>query len=415
MPHSFQAVPREQYLTDMDTKYLLALKTRINSLSIFRDLLSDPVIESLQSYLDSIENGTCDAVKAYSEFVSRLYNLGCGKLGVYLQTIVNNSENVYVRLAGKGMSVGKCMPEALNQELSLFDDIAKISPSDMYAPINWDGFLPSFEYGDVKIAENYLKRLANIGKFGYGIYAAHRMFYLDENGSIVPVKNPDPTQLSSLVDYESQQKVIVDNTRALLSGKIASNILLTGDAGTGKSSTVKAVVNELYEEGLRIIEVRKDQLTKIPQMLDELAQNPLKFIIFIDDLSFTNSDDCFNALKAVLEGSVSSRSQNTVVYATSNRRHLVKESFSDRDGDDIHRNDTMQEIVSLSDRFGIHLTFDKPNKQTYFDIVHHLAKEHGVKLSAEELELEAERFALARGGRSARGARQLIENLAAQE
>ena len=162
---------------------------------------------------------------------------------------------------------------------------------------------------------------------------------------------------------------------------------------------------------MRILEIRKDQLMDMPRILDELSENPLKFIIFIDDLSFQKGDDNFSALKAILEGSVSAKAKNVVIYATSNRRHLVKESFSDRDGDDIHRNDTMQEMLSLSERFGIHITFNKPDKKTYLNIVFHLAKDKGIDMDEKELELIAERYALERGGRSARAAKQLIDGL----
>ena len=207
------------------------------------------------------------------------------------------------------------------------------------------------------------------------------------------------------------KKIILDNTKALLEGRAAANILLTGDAGTGKSSTVKAVVNELHKEGLRIIEVHKEQLCEIPVILDELLDNPLKFILFIDDLSFQKDDDNFSALKAILEGSVSAKSKNVVIYSTSNRRHLVKEKFSDREGDDVHFNDTVQEIISLSDRFGIHITFNKPNKETYLDIVRSLADKKGIKCDTVELERKAEQFALEKGSRSARAAKQFVENM----
>jgi predicted AAA+ superfamily ATPase len=216
------------------------------------------------------------------------------------------------------------------------------------------------------------------------------------------------------VDYEWEKKVVLDNTMALLEGRPAANILLTGDAGTGKSSTVKAVVNELHDQGLRILEVRKEQLHEIPAVLDELGFNPLKFILFIDDLSFQKDDDNFSALKAILEGSVSAKPKNVVIYATSNRRHLVKETFSDREGDDVHRNDTIQEIISLSERFGIHVTFQKPNRQTYLDIVRHLADGYGLQYDPIRLALEAERFALDRGGRSARVATQFVDSLMAK-
>jgi predicted AAA+ superfamily ATPase len=147
--------------------------------------------------------------------------------------------------------------------------------------------------------------------------------------------------------------------------------------------------------------------------LDELTVNPLKFILFIDDLSFQKDDDNYSALKAILEGSVSAKSQNVVVYATGNRRHLVKEKHSDRDGDDIHRNDTMQEIVSLSERFGLRITFNRPDKKTYLDIVHHLADAAGIAYTPERIDISAERYALARGTRSARAAKQFVDTILA--
>jgi len=214
-----------------------------------------------------------------------------------------------------------------------------------------------------------------------------------------------------MIVYVRERGIVLNNTKALLAGKPAANILLSGDAGTGKSTTVKAVANALSGEGLRIIEIRKDQLRLIPGILDELSDNPLKFILFIDDLSFGKDDDSFSALKAVLEGSVTARSGNVLVYATSNRRHIVKETFSDREGDDIHRNDTMQELVSLSERFGIHITFSRPTKETYLRIVRHLTAEKGIDMDDTELTLSAERFALERGGRSARLAGQFVDSL----
>lgn len=299
----------------------------------------------------------------------------------------------------------------LVSELDTLQEVAELDKETLCAPLEYKGFLPDFTTAKLRLKDIYLHRADNIGKYGYGIYAKKRMFYVDEQGGIVPVHNPDKTELSHLIDYERERKLIVDNTKALLEDKPAANILLTGDAGTGKSSTVKAVANALWDEGLRIVEVRKDQLRSIPKILDELSGNPLKFVLFIDDLSFLKDDDNFNALKAVLEGSVTAKSSNVVIYATSNRRHIIKEKFSDRDGDDVHRNDTMQELVSLSDRFGIHVTFSKPNKETFLHIVHHLAEENGIHMPKDELELLAERFALERGGRSARLARQFIDSL----
>lgn len=384
------------------------LKAKLDSLCVFRELLDDGVISALRAYLKEPANS------AYAGFVGELYNANGGNLGEYVRSICEDSGNIYVRTAGSGKKAPDYIKAALYDELATLQRVADLTPAELRAPLGYDGFLPDFASGGVDICASYTHRVENIGRYGYGIYANNRMFYVDGHGEIVPVRNPDRIGLCDLVDYERERQIIIDNTKALLCGKPAANILLTGDAGTGKSSTVKAVGNALFSEGLRIIEIHKDQLHVIPKILNELAENPLKFVLFIDDLSFLKDDDNFNSLKAVLEGSVSAKSRNVAIYATSNRRHLIKEKFSDRDGDDVHRNDTMQELLSLSERFGIHITFSRPDKETYLHIVHHLAGENNISLPDAELDLLAERFALERGGRSARLARQFVDNLLAK-
>lgn len=369
------------------------------------------MIDALCRFLGTAPQDTAEAVSRYAAFVSAFYNTGAQTPAAYLQTLVGDDENAYIRLVGKGVQPPVDMQNSVREELRILQAVADMTAEDLREGLDWDGYLPTFPVGKVDLAGEYAERQRHVGRYGYGIYAKHRMFYVSPDHKIVPVHHPDRTRLSSLVDYEREKQIILDNTVALLEGKPAANILLTGDAGTGKSSTVKAVVNELYDRGLRVLEVRKEQLHAIPTILDSLSSNPLKFILFIDDLSFQKDDDNFSALKAILEGSVSTKAQNVVVYATSNRRHLVKESFSDRDGDDIHRNDTVQEIISLSARFGIHVTFQKPDKQTYLDIVRHLAAERGLVHDPDELDLLAERFALDKGGRSARAAKQFIDSL----
>ena len=384
---------------------LTDLKIRLGALAVFRNLLNDSVISSLLCFLET------PAVSGYAGFVSELYKANGGDIGSYIKYICLNDENVYVKSLGRGDVPSEFISASVEEELKTLQCISELTPEFLCVELEEKSFLPGFSASAVNLTRSYDDRVKNIGRYGYGIYSKNRMFFVDDEGGIVPVINPDSVSLSELVDYETQRQIIIDNTRALLCGKPAANILLTGDAGTGKSSTVKAVGNELYSEGLRIIEIRKDQLCIIPKILDELTCNPLKFILFIDDLSFQRDDDSFSILKAILEGSVSSKSENVVIYATSNRRHIVKEKFSDREGDDIHRSDTMQELVSLSERFGIHVTFSRPDKKTFLHIVRHLAEENGLRLPDGELELKAERYALERGGRSARLARQFIDGL----
>ena len=397
---------------------LKTLRLRLRALTVFRNLQNDAVLSGLMRLLDCIYEQAAEhmVIDAYAEFVSQLFQTDSGSLGEHIRCIVNDDENVYIRMMGRGETPPDTMTRCVTTELNTLQQVANLTPSKLMAAMGIDlVFLPDFEVASVKLAEEYAHRVQNIGVYGYGMYARSRMFYINSQNHIVPVRNPDCTRLSELVDYQREKKIIMDNTIALLEGKPAANILLTGDAGTGKSSTVKAVVNELHHRGLRILEVRKEQLREIPAILDELHSNPLKFILFIDDLSFQKDDDNFSALKAILEGSVSAKSGNVVIYATSNRRHLVKETFSDREGDDIHRNDTMQEIISLSERFGIHITFQKPDKKTYLDIVRHLATERGITMDPAQLELLAERYALGRGGRSARAATQFVDGLASQQ
>lgn len=388
------------------------LSLKIHTVSVLKDLLKDDVIKALITFLDTPDDAPIAAkLDAYSNFVHCIYDSGSETLGCYVQKIVNESENVYVKAKGCGANVSPELEASLLEDLKTFEQIASLTPEALRPKTGYDGFLPSWSAENTNISADYLKRVESIGKYGYGIYSKYKMFYISDTCHITPVLNPDATRLTDLVDYKREQKIIIDNTAALLSGKPAANILLTGDAGTGKSSTIKAVVNELCSEGLRIIEVRKQQLHSIPKILDEISVNPLKFIIFIDDLSFTKDDDNFSALKAILEGSVSAKSGNVVIYATSNRRHLVKEKFSDREGDDVHFNDTMQEILSLSERFGIQLTFQRPDKATYLDIVHNLADKYDIAYDKEKLDAAAERFVLKRGTRSARAAKQFIDSV----
>lgn len=394
----------------MTNTNLSNLSLGLHSLCVFRDLLFDPVVSKLLKLLDCIDGEKIKTkVDAYSDFVSELYKSKHSSLGDYIQNAVNNNENPYVKALGRKDAVSESLKNSVVAELNTLQAAANLTSRELVQSIGCEIRLAEFESKKTNLSSDYFCRTSNISKYGYGIYARYHMLRIDGENKIVPVINPDTTRLSQLIDYKREQQIIIDNTKALLCGKPAANILLTGDAGTGKSSTVKAVVNELCSQGLRIIEVRKEQLHSIPEILDELSENPLKFILFIDDLSFQKDDDNFSALKAVLEGSVCAKSENVVIYATSNRRHLVKEKFSDREGDDVHFNDTMQEIVSLSERFGIQITFNRPDKKTYLDIVRHLAEDNGIKYD-ESLEMLAERFALSRGKRSARAAKQFVDS-----
>ncbi|WP_159785961.1 ATP-binding protein [Sodalinema gerasimenkoae] len=228
----------------------------------------------------------------------------------------------------------------------------------------------------------------------------------------------DPVRLDELAGYESQKAILVQNTQRLLAGEFALHVLLYGSRGTGKSSLVKALVNEYGDRGLRLLEVMKSQLYDLPKISERLRNLPQKFILFVDDLSFEEDDEAFKALKVVLEGSVTARPQNVVVYATSNRRHLIREFFEDRPrpsaADEIHNWDTVEEKLSFSDRFGLTLTFESADQRRYLEIVRHLAGQRRLDLPLEELDAQALQWATRHNGRSGRTARQFIEQLQPQ-
>ena len=201
---------------------------------------------------------------------------------------------------------------------------------------------------------------------------------------------------------------MIDNTESFVTGHPANNVLLYGDRGTGKSSTVHALLNEYHTQGLRMIEIPKSTVRELTLIREAIADAPLKFIIYIDDLSFDSNDSSFSELKAALEGSLSGKQANTLIYATSNRRHLIKESFSDRQNE-MNLNDIMQEQLSLSDRFGLSITFINPNKAEYLDIVKKIAADRGLDADEKKLCFKAEQWATRRGGRSPRCAKQFID------
>ena len=253
-------------------------------------------------------------------------------------------------------------------------------------------------------------------QFGTGLFAQYRAFRW-QLGELTGIPHADPIQLTELVGYESQQEALVKNTEFLLAGYSALHVLLYGSRGNGKSSLVKGLLNKYGERGLRLIEVAKSDLKDLPVIVEQLRGVPQKFIIFVDDLSFEEDDDAFKALKVVLEGSVTARPQNVVVYATSNRRHLIREFFEDRprpkDGDEVHAWDTVQEKLSFSDRFGLPLTFEPANQDTYLKIIRHLAAQAAIPLTQDDLEYRALQWATRHNGRSGRTARQFIDFLRA--
>ena len=392
----------------MEDSRFNSLYLRLLSVTVFHNVLKKPLFESLIRCLRS--EALTEKIEAYTSMVTEIYESGCS-LDAYVRKCVFEDENVYIKLRAKRIAVDGKLEATVGRELELFSDITALQSEDFFSFINAEIPLPEFNSRPTDISAAYSSRTESIDKYGYGVFSSSPMFRLSDSMEIEPIVSADRIAMDKFIGYRAERQRIIDNTEAFIQGRPAANVLLCGDAGTGKSSTVKAIANEYFNKGIRLIELRKDQLASLPYVMGKISDNPLKFIIFIDDLSFNQNDDNFSMLKAALEGSASAKAENAVIYATSNRRHIIKESFGDREGDDVHRNDTMQEILSLSERFGLVVLFQKPNKALYLEIVHSLAERFGVKLDESELDIKAEAFALRRGSRSPRCAEQFIKSL----
>jgi len=381
------------------------LAQQLRHLVIFKNLREHPLISALAALLEA--DPACRLACA-CDLAAELYPQGVG-LHQAVATLLLQDDNFCVRERAALRPLPAQSESWLQQELKVLEEAVQASAALL------DDACPKWSTEGASFLATYLQMLADAPRLGCGIFAQYHVFSISEEGALVPIEHPDPQKLSELYGYEAEREKLLRNTQALLNGLPANNVLLYGDAGTGKSSSVKALVNEYKDQGLRLIQVEKSRLHHIPALMDSLSANPLKFIIFIDDLSFASDDRDFTALKTVLEGSVTVRSGNTVVYATSNRRHLVQETFQARMGDEIHLNDTMEEVASLSARFGIIITFGKPNRDQYLYVVANLARQNGLNVPEEILFREAEAYATRSSGRSPRVARQYIEYKIAME
>lgn len=392
------------------TQFICALE----ELSVFAGLYEDPVFQAFNTMMQTWkEEGAHQSRREAAAFAAALYSRNTQDWAGYLEKLVLDANTCVAWYAGQSNEIPKLMLDAAMEELHTLSIAAMISLEDLYG----DCTLAAWQCRAIDLQGEYLNRMLSIASYGYGEFAKANVFRVQEekeSARLVPIVHPDPVTFADLVDYDDQHEAFCANIEALLAGKPAANVLLYGDAGTGKSASVKAALNKYAKKGLRLVEISKNRLHLLPGLLDQLCAQPLKFVLFIDDLSFQEDDDTFSELKAVLEGSAAIRAGNTIICATSNRRHLVRETFKAREGDEVHRADTLQETLSLSERFGLKIYFEKPSKNEYLAIVRSLAAKAGLRVDPAILELGAERFAQRKSGRSARAARQYVELLEAQ-
>lgn len=378
------------------------------SLSVYRDYIETEVGDSLLVLLESLieKDEQSTMISNYANFVKNVYKTG-GNLSKQVEQFIKTSNDSYLKLTLEGADIPNELVKAQASDLAVLQRVANLSSAELIDAISPQMQLPSYATSNINIVSYYKDMIANVETMGYGIFAESPMFKI-KDGKLVPVVNPEFQKLEQFYGYKLEREQVLKNTEALAKGKNASNVLLYGDAGTGKSSTVKACAGAFFEQGVRLVEFKKNEVGIIPEIAEELRNSPLKFIFYIDDLSFSEDDDNFYALKGVLEGNISGCANNIVIYATSNRRHLVRESMEARQGNDLHLNDTLQETMSLSARFGLTITFSKPAKDLYVEIVLQLADEYGLEYEEADLIKRAEAFAIRANGRSPRTAKQFI-------
>ncbi len=433
-------------------------------LSVYRGLLSEAVagkLFRLVKYISGDKACMDGFIKLYCGFYHELIKHNSkGSLKRYLAEQMLYDENPFTRAAeNSGFSgMDKNIIHAASKDLGFLSTICRVSSGSVKScakksicgsdyELKLVDMLPDWDYPDgaghkepealspaeslIQLflsADNWDGHIEKLAEFhnlnGTGVFLKYKAFVWERSdgaGRFRGVENPDPVNLSDLIGYEDERSEVIDNTKQFLKGYFANNVLLYGDRGTGKSSTVKAVLNEYYGYGLRIVEVPKVHLVDFPEIIRELKGRKQKFIIFVDDLVFGDNEESYTALKAILEGGLENRPQNVLIYATSNRRHLIKEKFSDREGlksgnadDEIRAADTIQEKLSLADRFGITVVFSSPDKKGYLDIVEGIAVRRGMAIDRESLHKEALKWELWYNGRSPRTARQFIDWLEGQ-
>lgn len=401
----------------------------INSLMVYKNINENKIVKILKKIFTE-PDGYEEIAKLISELTNMAEENGySGNLfKSYIIHIMLKNENVFTLMAENGCDIKDgSLYKLAKRDIEAIKNLANINLLELpdarylsealeeimnYTPVN-----PNNENG-ININDDFsiddIIKFHN--KYGCGDVSVYRAFRYDDNKKkLVGVAHPDPITFDKLIGYEAQTQMLIDNTLAFINGYASNNVLLVGARGTGKSSSVKALVNKYFDDGLRLVEIKKEQIENLPEILKLLRPRGRKFIIFIDDLSFDDGEIQYKYMKSLLEGSSEGKPDNVVFYATSNRRHLIQEKWTDRASGsrdaEIHTADTLNEKLSLSDRFGITITYPKPTPKEYINIVEGLSKERGLQIDQEELKKKAMQWELEQKGMSGRTAKQFINNL----
>lgn len=395
---------------------LNALRAALRGVSAFRGLKERPVLAHAVELLDALalRRGE-DALDAYTALFYALRQEGFLGLGDWLFDALRYTESPYALLAERAGS-DPALENAARRDVETFvllagtdcdrfvDAIQALLPNDYSAALaglpRWRAAAP-FDFES--LTQFYREH-------GAGLYARYHAF-LWEEGQLVPVSDPDCPRPEDLLGYELQRDQVEQNTRQMMAGRQANNVLLFGDGGTGKSATVKSMLYLPGMEDLRLIEVQKENLTGLPSLIRSLSGRRQKFILFIDDLAFDQDDKTYSSMKTILEGSLEKRPDNVAIYATSNRRHLVRQTFTDRAGDEVDTFETISEKTALAERFGLRIPYLTMNKAGYLALVDHLAGQAGIQMERAELHTQAMTWEIRHSGRTPRVARQFIASL----
>lgn len=397
----------------MDFKMLQAL---MGGVTVYRDVLAQPVMEQALRLVDCAASADgSGGLSAYTRLFYLLRSAGYPGLGQWLADALRWSESPYPRLAERE-GRDPVLERAAQADLAAFAQLAGVSCEEWLGAMephldqSYQAVLAGLPRWEAGAPFSFASLTESYWKDGAGLFAKYRAFVW-ENGALIPVAHPDCPDSGQLLGYESQRSEVEQNTRALVEGRYVNNVLLYGESGTGKSATVKNLLTLPGLEELRIIEADKADLGGLPALIRKLEGARQKFIIFIDDLTFDRDDSTYSVLKTILEGGVERRPQNVAVYATSNRRHLIRQTISERAGDEMDRAETIREKTSLADRFGVRVLFQGQRKDEFLDLVDLLARQHGIELPAEELHRRAVAWERFHSGQTPRVAWQFVRAL----
>ncbi len=396
---------------DIDT-----IRISLKTICTYRDVMEQPVMAQTQALLDALcrERGEA-ALEAYAQLFYLLQSERCAGLGDWLGRQLRYSQSPYPLLAERE-GANPALEGAARRDVETFSALARLDCNELLACLSSSlprehraavARLPRWKPGDGFDFDNLTTFYQ---QHGTGLFAQYRAF-IWEKGLLLPVREPDAPGRDELIGYTAQRQAVVENTRALLRGGPANNVLLYGDSGTGKSATVKSLLTVPGFEELRIVELQKEGLGDMAQLLRQLNRRRQKFILFIDDLAFDQDDQTYSLLKTILEGGLERKSANIAIYATSNRRQLVRQTISDRQGDELDASETIQEKTALADRFGLRVAFLPLNKGEYLSLIDELADRQGIQLPREQLHQRALQWELRHPGRTPRGARQFLASL----